>query len=177
MHNEYTIEVDQQEKRGWTLLFPENLQVLDPAHLPTKKRTRTVKLNVERTHLPTADYRLKEAPRGVLIERKGSLQEVATNCLTTVGRRRFAAECQRLRAECDAPFVLLEGSHPDLLRPTSFNKTPELALDALLRLLWEWGIQMLVLPRNTEPQRRALGVWVAHLLITGDVAHAAPQIH
>lgn len=43
---------------------------------------------------------------------------------------------------------------------------PGLAIDALLRILNEYRIQLLVLPTSTAGQRRAAGEWTARWLIT-----------
>ena len=174
MNTVYTILTDTRERKP--LIFPHHLTVLDPAARPGTERGRTVRLVSVKQKLETGDYGLKGHLDRTIIERKGSLREVAKNCLTH-DRGRFVRELARLRDECRTPIVLLEGNPVDLLRPSKTVPQPELALDALHRLLIEYGVQLLLLPRSTFNQRQALGTWAAHLLLNGVLIHAPTNLH
>ena len=172
----YTIQQDTREKTP--LIFPSHTLLLCPKYLPTDRITTSVRIHIEETTLPTGDYRLKDAPTSVIIERKKHLSEVARNCLTKLGRRRFAAECVRLRCECNRPYFLLEGSVASLLRdyiPIK-DESPWLAYDALERLALEYGVSMLYLPSSSTTQRRVVGEQMAHLLINGAIAPWQPDL-
>ena len=57
--------------------------------------------------------------------------------------------------------LVLEGSPAQLLDGAEGS----LAVDALIRLLQEYGCELLLLPSGIAKHRRALGEWVARLLI------------
>ena len=77
MSNELTILVDSREKKP--LPFPEHLPLLR-SDLPALSRSsRTYRLRTESLTMATGDYALKGYEKQCLIERKGSLQEVAGN--------------------------------------------------------------------------------------------------
>jgi ERCC4-type nuclease len=174
MKREWRILQDHREKKP--LLFPEHLVMLDPAHLPHRGRTITVRLRVDRRDLKTGDYLLASAETRTIIERKGHLVEVATNCLTVAGRRRFVKCCQRLRDSCEHPVLLLEGTPLELRTQARDLDHPEIAIDALQRLCREYRMELLMLPTSSTIHRRLMGEWAARLLINGAISHAPPDI-
>jgi ERCC4-type nuclease len=170
MKNEYTILVDSRERHP--LLIPENIVVLDPNHPPDKGVGRTVRLRTRVTKLPEADYVLEDFPNTVVIERKGSVREIAKNCLNPVDRARFIRELVRLREGYKTPYLLLEGTPQTYTAPTGWIEDPGIALDAMMRLLLEYRVQLLLLPASTIPCRRAAGEWAARLLLNGALINA-----
>ena len=160
-------------------MFPSTLCFLDDQLPPTKLKSTTVRVQVVEATMKTGDYALMGHESDVLVERKGSLREVAGNCLTKDGRRRFIAQVDRLREECKKPYLMLEGTPQDLLKPCRNVPKPFLALDAFQRILMERGVPILLLPGNTVSARRALGEWVARLLINGTFSNALghTQLH
>lgn len=171
-----TLVTDTREQKP--LIFPSTLKVLNPARLPNKSAGVLVQLKfieeaLSRSHpeVQYGDYYLKGFPDRVIIERKGSVREVALNCLNTTRRRRFVEELKYLKSRCKFPYLLLEGSYYNLLAPTRHVKDPGLAVDALTSLLMEHKINQIVLPSNTPAARLATGEWAARLMIRGAVTN------
>jgi hypothetical protein len=158
---EYTILVDEREKKPLT--FPEYIVCLNPGKDPCHQTGTTVRLITQKRTMKTGDYKIDGHP--ALLERKGSISEISQNLLTSEGRRRFTECCRRLRDESPCPAVMLEGLviMPEVI---AGKPHPGLAIDALLRILNEYRIQLLVLPTSTAGQRRAAGEWTARWLIT-----------
>ena len=121
--------------------------------------------------METGDYALQDHMDDVLIERKGSLREIAGYCLTKDGRRRVISQLDRLKEAAKKPILLLEGTPQELKTPTVHVPNPGLALDAFQRILLERDIPLLLLPSQTLAARRAMGEWVARLLINGALTH------
>ena len=161
MKKEYTILVDEREKKPLT--FPEYIVCLNPGKDPCHQTGTTVRLITQKRTMKTGDYKIDGHP--ALLERKGSISEISQNLLTHEGRRRFTECCRRLRDESPCPAVMLEGLviMPEVI---AGKPHPGLAIDALLRILNEYRIQLLVLPTSTAGQRRAAGEWTARWLIT-----------
>jgi ERCC4-type nuclease len=162
---EYTIIRDHREKRP--LLIPAHIVLLRPDLPPTAQTGFTASLTVVEEELETADYLLKGHESLTIIERKGALDEVATNCLTTSGRRKFADVCRRLRDACSDPVLLLEGDARFFTQPTARTPEPAFARDALQRLLMEYQIELMLMPKDTIEHRRANGEFAAARLING----------
>lgn len=172
MKRSWTVIIDTREQKP--LSFPETLMVLDPARLPTKSAGSLVRLSIRHEALSRkhkevqyADYYLDGFPDRVIIERKGSVSEVALNCLNAVRRKRFVEELKYLKDRCKYPYLLLEGSYYKLLTSTKHIKYPGIAIDALTELLMEYRIGQIVLPSNTPSARLATGEWAARLMIRG----------
>lgn len=172
MKREWVILQDRREKKP--LLFPDNLVCLDTSQPAHHQRSLTVRLVVQPTTLEYGDYMLACNGRGVIIERKWSLDEIATNCLSELRRRNFIRELERLRDHCSHPILLFESTLLEASRPTKQNPTPALALDALAALLLEYRVTPLFLPSSTPEHRRATGEFAARLLIRG-ATHALPD--
>jgi ERCC4-type nuclease len=164
MRSRYTIVVDTREKKP--LVFPAFL----PSLIDAIQRThQTVQLGTVRKEMKTADYYVLGFPEAVVIERKGHLDEVAKNVLTSTGRRRFVAELERLKDGVRWPYLLFEGTASTLARPTKRNPSPHIVVDALLDLLLAYNVPMLLLPSGSDTQRRRVGELAARLLVRGAV--------
>ena len=175
MKREYTILVDEREKKPFT--FPEHIVCLDPTKEPWAQRGVTIRLRTQKRTLKTGDYAIDGS--NCVVERKGSIDEITQNLLTQDGRRRFSDCCKRLRDTTSRPLLLLEGlvGMPEV---KAGKPHPGLAVDSLLRILQEHGIGLMVLPTGTPAQRRAAGEWTARWLITQetrDVIHADLHQH
>ena len=170
LKREWVILQDTREKKP--LLFPETLVMLNDAKPAWHRRSCTVRLRVEKHPLKTGDYCLLGHEKTALIERKGSLREVAGYCLSKDGCRRFTSQVDRLKAEAALPYLLLEGTPMDLLRPTLHVEKPGLAMDSFQRILYEKSVPLILLPAATTSARKAVGEWVARLLINGALTHA-----
>ena len=138
---------------------------------PTSKSSVTCRISVVKEGMKTGDYALQGQESCVLVERKGSLREITNNCLSVAGRRRFIAQVDRLKEEAQFPYLMLEGTPQELSKPTRDVPKPFLALDALQRILLEREVPLLLLPSSSTYARRAMGEWVARLLINGALFH------
>ena len=172
VNSELTIIVDSREKKP--LPFPEHLPSLR-SDLPALSRSsRTYRLKMEKRTLVTGDYALKGYEAGCLIERKGSLAEVAGNCLTADGRRKFVAAMDRLKEACLYPYLLLEGNILESLTPTKDLPDPWNAIDSLHRILLERNIGLILLPNTSMSARRAVAEWAARLLVNAALCPILP---
>jgi ERCC4-type nuclease len=167
MDRDYTLIIDTREKKP--LIFPANLRVLSPNASPHLCKTNLLRVHTKKEKLDTGDYLLRGYETVTMIERKGSLREVATNCLNQRDRKRFVACLERMKDACAEPILLLEGTPLESLRKTKHVLEPGAAIDALMRLLTEYGIKLLLLPTASSAQRRATGEWAARLLINGAI--------
>lgn len=167
MQRDFTLIVDTREKKP--LLFPANLRVLNP----DTKKANLIRLHTKKEKLDTGDYLLKGFEESTMIERKGSLREVASNCLSG-DRARFENCLIRMTEACKDPVLLLEGTPLELSRKSKEVPEPGAAIDALMRLLSTYSIGLLLLPTASSSQRRATGEWAARLLINGAI-HGNPQ--
>jgi len=174
MNNELTILVDSREKKP--LPFPEHLPSLR-SDLPALSRSsRTHRIKTEKVTLVTGDYALKGYEVACLIERKGSLAEVAGNCLTADGRRKFTAAMDRLKEACFYPYLLLEGNLLDTMNPTKDLPDPWNAIDALHRILLERNIGLILLPNTSMSARRAVAEWAVRLLVNAALCPILPNV-
>ena len=158
---EVTVLIDNREKKP--LSFPTHLVVLDRKALPTSGKSRTVVVRTQPQTLKTGDYRLVGGTSA--IERKGSFAEIANNCLTTDGRRRFLECCRRLRDECRTACILFEGQVGGFEVQAGLPH-PGVAADSLLDIMGEYGLPLMLLPLTTIGQRRAAGEWSLRWLLS-----------
>ena len=172
----YTIAVDNREKDP--LIFPACLRILSPGKLPASCAEQVVEIATISVRMLVGDYRLHRDDTGTIIERKGSLKECASNCLTH-DRKRFIKALDRLAGQCRNPIVLVEGSPSQVFGESIWlgdRKVPAgIAVDAFIRACLERHITPLFLPSTTRPQRMAVGEYVARLLIASAVTTRIPQ--
>ena len=165
MKKKWVIIQDSREKKP--LKFPANLMVLDDNFPASKQRMVTVRLHTVVEKMDAGDYLLQGYEGNTIIERKGSLREIAKNCLNEKDRIRFIKSLKKLQNACTHPVLMLEGTPLEMERPCQNVPNPACAIDALMRLMREYKIEMILLPGKTYSHRRACANWVARLLITG----------
>ena len=141
MKKEWTIIQDTRERKP--LKFPANLKMLDD----------------------------RFPAHNTIIERKGSLREIAKNCLNEKDRVRFIKALVKLKDACEHPILMLEGTPLEMERPCPNVPYPACAIDGLMRLIREYKIELLLLPGTTYSHKRACATWVARLLITGAITN------
>lgn len=163
---------DDREKKP--LVFPKHIVCLDTSRPIYTKPTTTVtllnvteRLNGAHPECHKGDYYMKGYPNAVVIERKGSIQEVSENCLSRRRRNNFIAELRYLQNTCTHPILLMEGVPRTILSSSMYCPVPEVAVDALLDLLMQHRIQFLLIPNSSTGARRAMGELAARLLIRG----------
>tara|TARA_R100000049_G_C1898741_1_gene49436 strand:+ start:178 stop:684 length:507 start_codon:yes stop_codon:yes gene_type:complete len=167
MKKEWTIVQDSREKKP--LKFPANLKVLNDTIPPNKQQMVTVRLHTVVEKMDAGDYLLRGYETTTIIERKGSLREIAKNCLHYKDRERFIKALIKLKNACNHPILMLEGTPLEMEKPCKNVPNPTCAIDALMRLLREYKIEMILLPGKTYSHRRACANWVARLLINGAI--------
>lgn len=146
MRREITVLVDTREKLP--ILFPETLVIRGKGRIVT----------VRRKTLRVGDYKLQGAERQVVVERKGSLPEIAKNMLDSNDRIRQFAAFDRLAAAAEYPILLLERTPGHLLRPSTYAPDPGRAVDALLEATMSRGIHLwLVGQCSLAAKRRLVG--------------------
>ena len=171
MLKEYTVVQDSREKIP--LLFPKHLVMLDPAKRPSPTAVKSVRLNlsVERLgdghpEMERGDYYLRGYPDRVVVERKGSIAELAMNCFRPRRRARIRDEAAYLASHCRRPIWMVFGSPRTLLTPTKSVPNPGPAVDCLLDILEEHRVELWIVPKPTlTTSRRAAGEMVARAMI------------
>lgn len=175
MKTSFTIIQDSNEKKP--LLFPETLTTLNDMVLPTSNSpSKIVKLSVRKERLGKAhkemqrgDYYLEGYPGTVVIERKGSLDEIANNLLRPRSRNNFINELDYLQSRCVWPILLLEGTPAQYMTATGRVRVPEVALASLMRLCLERRIWLHMVPKGDASKRKKAGEWAAQILVAGTV--------
>ena len=173
MKKEWTIIQDTREKKP--LKFPANLKVLDDKYPPHKQRITTIRIHTLVEKLEAGDYLLQGYEGNTIIERKGSLCEIAKNCLNEKDRVRFIKALVKLKNACEHPILMLEGTPLQMEKPCKNVPNPACAVDGLMRLIREYDIELILLPGKTYSHRRACANWVARLLIAGAITNGNIQ--
>lgn len=141
--HQVTVLIDERERKP--LEFPKSLWWWSPARHEHLLRVRTV---VKR--LRTGDYAIRGYRDVVLVERKGSLSELAKN-LFTRDVSRFRAALDRLQRECRHPTLLLDMSAQ--LRASRYARNPDQIIDGITREAIQRGLHLLWLPPTSRGTR------------------------
>lgn len=160
--NQIVVIVDSREQTP--LKFPKTITLLDPECDPQYARHITRPIFTITRRLETGDYAIQGFEEGCLAERKANIREVASNCLTA-DRPRFIATLSRLRAACQRPLLIFEGSNESLLKATPYVKSPGLAVDALLQLLSHFNITYTCYKSTSHESRRAAAEFMIRYMI------------
>ena len=150
--------VDTREQNP--LLFPKTVTYHESG---TIRRASVV---VQKSKLSYGDYALENFRSACVIERKGSIMEVTSNCLTK-DRARFEAALTRLATSCSHPVLFFEGDTRSLLRGTTRSDAAEFATDCLLQLLLQHKVQLLCCKTASFDDRRLAGELVLRTLLAG----------
>lgn len=157
---EATIIIDSREQIP--LLFPATIVIYDPGGTPKLVRLSTVK-----EALPTGDYALKGHEGSGLVERKGSVAELARNLLPgSSDRRRALTALRRLANACRYPLILLDVHLRDF-HPRDVHLTqPRHTLCELIRVLGGLGVPFWMIGgAKSAGSRRMMGGTVATYLL------------
>lgn len=118
--------------------------------------------------LDVGDYVLKGHETRCIIERKGSIQELAGNLFTKDWARAMSA-FERLSNATANPYLLLECTPNDLAKPSRWVENPEQIVDALASLLERFKLRLLLCGSvKTYDQKRTVGEFILRLML----AHA-----
>lgn len=122
-------------------------------------------VKTKRVTLPEGDYTITGHERDVLVERKGSLDELCKNLLTEDYARALDA-FERLAGASDHPYLLLECTPAQLQRKTPWCEKPERVLSAMAHLVQRLGLHLLLVGQCKTPhQKRVVGKMVLHLMM------------
>lgn len=129
-----TVQIDKQEKDP--LLFPDTLLWTPPNSKVVLSRVKT-----EVVVLPYGDYRLKSWKTGCVVERKGSLDEVATNLCSAHDKARFWKAWNRFLDHSTHPILFLDWpiSRCQLRHFKSSRETTETVMSKLWDLIYRSG--------------------------------------
>ena len=155
-----TVDVDDREK--YPILFPRSMKYFDKFRKP-----HLIQLIIRKQRLRFGDYRLACDPRGCVVERKGSVSELANNLLTK-DRPRTLRALHRLVKECRTPVLVLDIRLSDFfLNPrTPHQPPPSITICELFRVLQDLGIHLFI-PGACKGTiiRRCLGEALVHLML------------
>ena len=116
----------------------------------------SARIHVIEKRLPTGDYGLDSHRTTRLRERKSGVREIE-DCVMGKSHGMFVRQLDRLKAECSAPLLYIEG------HPIDFEGR---LLDGLLRLTEPRMIPMMFVGTRGIRQRQAAGAFLARLLIS-----------
>lgn len=157
-----TVIVDTREQRP--LLFPDTFEWFSSR----SSTGRTIIVHIEKKCMKTGDYALKGFEDLVLIERKGSVQEIHNN-LFTDDRKRSDSSFERLAKCTTHPYLLLDMSPAAMWKPTKYTVSPQQLFDELMSLTTRLGIQVWYAGQcKVHKSRRILGEQMIRLMM----AHA-----
>jgi hypothetical protein len=160
-----TVQVDTREK--CPLLFPATIELSD-----CSGRTKHVPLSITRRKIGAGDYTLEIEGRCcndlVVVERKGSIRELASNFLDPNDCARQLRSFRLLSDYTLQPALLLEVPLHDFFtqRPADArpNRVPQL-LHRLFVAAGHYGLQLLWVPKPGSIQsRRNLGSFIVHYM-------------
>ncbi len=160
--NKVTIQVDSREQ--YPLLFPETMFIGHPEltykMLPIQVETQVIKLDA-------GDYRLKEYPAEVIVERKASQLEIYKNLNESHDRIRQAKAFRKLVAACAHPLLLVEASPVELFGNDPHIKNPEIVAHRLSLAIAKYGFQVIFLPWRSRcgATRRKAGHLLLHIMM------------
>ncbi|KKN18104.1 hypothetical protein LCGC14_0959110 [marine sediment metagenome] len=160
--NKITIQVDTREQ--YPLLFPETMFIGHPEltykMLPIQVETQVIKLDA-------GDYRLKEYPAEVIVERKASQLEIYKNLNESHDRIRQAKAFRKLVAACVHPILLVEASPVELFGNDPHIKNPEIVAHRLSLAIAKYGFQVVFLPWRSRcgTTRRKAGHLLLHIMM------------
>lgn len=157
-----TVCVDTREQ--YPLLFPELLQI---GHPELTYKMIPMEVKVETIKLDAGDYRIKEYPAEVIVERKASQLEIWNNLNDSHDRIRQAKAFRKLVASCAHPVLLVEASPTELFSNDPHIKNPELVPHRLSLAIAKYGFQVIFLPwkSRSATTRRKAGHLLLHLMM------------
>ncbi|MEK7384078.1 MAG: ERCC4 domain-containing protein [Elusimicrobiota bacterium] len=155
------MEVLVDSREQYPLLFPSALRLWPDRSVENK----LVPVKVRVTALKYGDYCLARWPDRMVVERKGSLNELAKNLLTD-DYGRFISALRRLCENCRFPYILLDASPTELWTPTQHCDDPQRAWDALAQVMQMFQVGLLWAGQAKKAgARRILGEQLLRLML------------
>jgi len=152
-----TVLVDSREKRP--LLFPSTLKVW------TRNKGQLVQVETRVAKLDAGDYLLEGHEGKAVIERKGSVRELAQNLLSGDQRRQGRA-FRRLAESCKHPYLFLHTTATSMLGRNEWNEDPDRLIQKLAWVLDKFGFHFMLVPlTSSAASRRLVGTVALNLLV------------
>jgi hypothetical protein len=152
------ILVDTRERKP--LLFPATTLW----HEHRSGKPQLVSLEAVRREMWAGDYAIDGHEDTVLIERKGSLQELHGNFFSRDYRRAQAA-FQKLIEATENAYLLLDITPSEMWTPTEYVPEPIRVFDALCGTIQKFGLRLVYAGHcKKPPARRKLGEQLVHLM-------------
>lgn len=152
-----TVVIDSREKRP--LVFPATLEVW------TRNKAERVQVQTETAKLDAGDYLLKGFEDRAVVERKGSVRELAQNLLTRDQLRQGRA-FRRLADACEHPYLFLHTTATSLLSANQYNSEPDRLVQKLAWALDKFGLHFILVPLTSSvASRRLVGTIALNLLV------------
>ncbi len=128
-------------------------------------------VTTQKKTMPVGDYILEGFGDTCIIERKGSIGELANNLLGDDHKRAMAA-FGRLADATSHPYLLLECTAAQLRTRSRWVQEPERIVDALAALIEKFGFRLLLCGKCVDVvQKRTVGELVLRIML----AHAYQQ--
>lgn len=129
-------------------------------------------VRTQRKVLPAGDYALAGFEDRCIIERKGSLKELAQNLLSDDWERANRA-FGKLASATENPYLMLECTPAELRTAERYVQEPERVVDALAALIERFGFRLLLCGSvKTVQQKRTVGELMTRLML----AHAYHKV-
>ena len=174
-------------REGPTLNIPRSITVLidnrekDPLPMPAfipwflgrELKPHIIKITTKASKLGAGDYAIEGNHQFAIIERKGSLRELASNFLSADWPR-FQKAIEKFVDATDHPILLVEGGYSDLTSYSGVSPQasrfqlpdPHCVLDILNRIVVRYNLQLTITgPTNTIAQRRMVGEFALRMLL------------
>lgn len=121
--------------------------------------------------MPVGDYTLKGYEECCIVERKGSIRELANNMLGDDWSRAQDA-FKRLADVTSHPYLMVECTPVDLRTRSRYVQEPERVMDALAALIERLNLRLILCGRvSSAKQKRTVGELMLRLML----AHAYQQ--
>ena len=155
-----TVNVDSRERVPPR--FPETTWV----HPRQSGTPFLVRVAVRRIRMATGDYSLADFEDVMLIEKKGTSDELWQNFMSP-DRERALAALDRLSIACSRPVLWLDGTLRKFTNPPYIHgaNSPWKGIDLLLQETEKRGIQVLLLDQN-KGTNRDVGEFLLHMMLT-----------
>jgi ERCC4-type nuclease len=167
-----TVQVDTRER--YPIPFPEHIRIEDPDKFGA---SRLIPVREEKVKLDIGDYRLKEFPDTMVVERKASQMELEKNLFDPRDMLRSAKAFRKL-STARYPYLVLESSPMRILSNRRWRMgkarlaqgmrapSPEAIMNRLSIVVAKYGLNIIWAPGSRSVAvRRALGISLLHLMV------------
>jgi len=155
-----TIQIDSREQ--YPITFPAHITIENPDN---RYKKIIIPVKQEVVKLDAGDYRLREFPDCVVVERKGAVRELYTNLFNPKDQIRQAKAFRKLSV-AEFPYLLIEVSPAEILsfkHPEVYHPMESL-IHRLTLITAKYRIRPLWIPRARTA--RTTGCVILHLMLS-----------